>query len=524
MTSSQSKTIGRITRPVVWTIAGSDSSGGAGIQADAATINDLNSHACTVVTSVTAQSSVAVDFVEPVYQQMLKQQLNTLNADLPPKAIKIGLLVDQKQIELIAEWLKQKRAIYPDLVVVLDPVLIASSGDILAESKGLDFSPLKGLIDLITPNFFELQQLSEIIVTDKSDIVSAACALSKSLACSVLAKGGDNYEFVDNQLALDFLVCHQVAHCSDNHNNAKFWFASERIDTVNNHGTGCTLSSAIASVSAYGYSILDAVSIAKAYVSRGLNQSYQLGKGPGILARTGWPKDISFFPTITSTQSELVAIKPEGGFKALGIDLDVYPVVGSVELIEDLLKVGCTTVQLRLKAEDLNDKESEWLEAQIVNAIALGKEYKAQVFINDHWQLALKHNAYGIHLGQEDVIGVDLQAISDAGIALGLSSHGTFEALLAYQLQPSYLAIGHIFPTLTKDMPSLPQGLVKLQQNTQLFKGHIPLVTIGGINKDNLSETKATNVDSIAVVRAITQAESPQQAFKELKAMWMEDK
>ncbi len=522
MVSYQNETTGCIARPVVWTIAGSDSGGGAGIQADFATINDLNSHACTVITSITAQSSVAVDLVEPVSEQMLRQQLETLYTDLPPQAIKIGLLVDQQQIEVVAEWLKQERADYPDLVVVLDPVLIASSGDGLADSKGLDFAPLKGLIDVITPNFYELQQLSEFSFIKQSDIVTAARALSKSLACSVLAKGGDNPEFVDSQHATDLLVCHQVEHCSENHNNAEFWFASERVDTKNNHGTGCTLSSAIAAVSAHGYTILDAVAIAKAYLSKGLTQSYQLGKGPGILARTGWPQNIDCFPIITSTEPELVASKPAKGFKALDTDLDVYPVVGNVELIEALLKAGCTTVQLRLKAEDLNDKESEWLETQIIKAIELGNQYNAQVFINDHWELALKHNAFGIHLGQEDVIGVDLQAIADADIALGLSSHGTFEALLAYQLQPSYLAIGHIFPTTTKDMPSLPQGLVKLHQNTQLFKGHVPLVTIGGINKSNLLDTKSTGVDSIAVVRAITQAESPQNAFRELKVMWLE--
>lgn len=132
---------------------------------------------------------------------------------------------------------------------------------------------------------------------------------------------------------------------------------------------------------------------------------------------------------------------------------NLYPVVDDVNWIEHLLKLGVRTVQLRIKDPKQGD-----LEAQIIRAIALGREFNAQVFINDHWQLAIKHQAYGVHLGQEDLTSANLTELLDAGIRLGLSTHGYYELLIAAGIQPSYIALGHIFPTTTKQMPSKPQG------------------------------------------------------------------
>lgn len=178
----------------------------------------------------------------------------------------------------------------------------------------------------------------------------------------------------------------------------------------------------------------------------------------------------------------------------------LYPVVDDVLWIERLLKLNVQTVQLRIK-----DAEQPDLEQQIVKAIELGRHYNAQVFINDYWQLAIKHQAFGIHLGQEDIEVADLQAISDAGICLGLSTHDDRELLKVKALNPSYLALGHIFPTPTKDMPSQPQGLDNLANN-QTLAGNTPTVAIGGIDLSVAEAVWKTGVDSIAVVRAITQA------------------
>lgn len=196
--------------------------------------------------------------------------------------------------------------------------------------------------------------------------------------------------------------------------------------------------------------------------------------------------------------------------------------------LEQVLAAGATTAQLRIKLEDDRQAASKQeegagaaaLEAQIQAAIALGRKYDAQVFINDHWQLALKHGAFGIHLGQEDLFEADLDRIAKAGIALGVSSHGVFELALASQLNPSYLALGHIFPTPTKSMPSNPQGLSRLARMVALWTPDCPRVAIGGIDASRLEQVKATNVEAVAVVRAVTQADSPGEAYKQLARMW----
>jgi len=137
------------------------------------------------------------------------------------------------------------------------------------------------------------------------------------------------------------------------------------------------------------------------------------------------------------------------------------------------------------------------------------------LFIDDYWQLAIKHHAYGVHLGQEDIEQADLSLIADAGLRLGLSTHGYYELLRAKQLQPSYIALGHIFPTKTKDMCSDPQGITRLKKYVDLLKG-IPTVAIGGINLQRAPAVQATGVGSIAVVTAITQAADPQAAVNAL--------
>lgn len=602
----------------VWTIAGSDSGGGAGIQADLATIQDLGCHGCSVVTTVTAQSSVAVTLVEPVSAAMLMAQLTTLLSDLPPKAIKIGLLADQTQVALLADWIASFKIHYPSVPVIVDPVMVASCGDALAvdncqdikstAKSALDFNPFKGLIELITPNVLELGRLTHSDVSTKAQFAAAAQALSQSLDCCVLAKGGDvsfgstdiladtHAKTHDNthaqtqanvhvstldsngwdfELAEDYLVCHQVRASSDLHQNGRFWLASPRVNTRHNHGSGCTLSSAIATVLAQGFVLQDAVVVAKAYVSQGLSAAIGLGQGPGPLARTGWPNDLSRYAKIrlcdgnfishqlnqhldiisdlvatalsatdqATAQVRIASTPPQNilshGFKVLDADLGVYPVVSDLTMLESLLAAGVKTLQLRIKTDiselssaalaesDLGECESgkselvgSELEALIQTAIALGKHFNAQLFINDHWQLAIKYHAFGVHLGQEDLAVTDLAAIQSAGLALGISSHSYFELLLAHQYSPSYIALGHIFSTTTKQMPSAPQGLAKLKHYVALLQDHYPLVAIGGIDLANLAKVKATGVGNIAVVRAITEAQDPVAAFAELSQAW----
>ncbi|SQI35236.1 Thiamine-phosphate synthase [Leminorella richardii] len=138
--------------------------------------------------------------------------------------------------------------------------------------------------------------------------------------------------------------------------------------------------------------------------------------------------------------------------------LGLYPVVDTLDWIEKLLGAGVTTIQLRIK--DCQENEVEEI---VQRAIELGKQFNARLFINDYWRLAVKHGAYGVHLGQEDLLTADLKAIHQAGLRLGVSTHDDEELARAVAVRPSYIALGHIFPTQTKEMPSAPQGLVELK-------------------------------------------------------------
>ncbi|EKK3986317.1 thiamine phosphate synthase [Cronobacter sakazakii] len=180
--------------------------------------------------------------------------------------------------------------------------------------------------------------------------------------------------------------------------------------------------------------------------------------------------------------------------------LGLYPVVDSVEWVTRLLDAGVRTVQLRIK-----DKTEAEAEADVAAAIALGQRYHARLFINDYWRLAIKHQAYGVHLGQEDLQTADPDAIRRAGLRLGVSTHDDMEIDVALAVRPSYIALGHVFPTQTKQMPSAPQGLAQLAAHVKRLSDY-PTVAIGGISLERAPAVLETGVGSIAVVSAITQA------------------
>ena len=199
-------------------------------------------------------------------------------------------------------------------------------------------------------------------------------------------------------------------------------------------------------------------------------------------------------------------------FPPVPFHLGLYPVVDSAQWIERLLDAGVRTLQLRIK-----DRRDEEVEADVVAAkqsaqlelvddcVDLVRRYNARLFINDYWRLAIKHQAYGVHLGQEDLQATDLSAIRAAGLRLGVSTHDDMEIDVALAARPSYIALGHVFPTQTKQMPSAPQGLEQLARHVERLADY-PTGAIGGISLARAPAVMATGVGSIAVVSAITQA------------------
>jgi len=214
-----------------------------------------------------------------------------------------------------------------------------------------------------------------------------------------------------------------------------------------------------------------------------------------------WPTDPERMPCVVGLPARV-----EGEiYPACPPALGLYPVVPDAEWVERLLELGVTTIQLRIKSAEHADGQRQ-IEHEVHRAVAAGRAYQARVFINDHWQLALQAGAYGVHLGQEDLLVADLGAIARAGMRLGLSTHGVYEMLLAWHYRPSYLAFGAVFPTQTKQLNSDPQGIARLARFVDLFAARVSTVAIGGIDLAVLPQVLATGVGSAAVVRAVTAA------------------
>jgi len=236
----------------------------------------------------------------------------------------------------------------------------------------------------------------------------------------------------------------------------------------------------------------------------------------GAHAEHDWPTDPDLMPQVLG----LPALPAGHAYPDCPRELGLYPVVPDAQWVERLLAAGVKTIQLRLKHERQTDGDigaQGVIEREIARAVAAGQAYQARVFINDHWQAALDAGAYGVHLGQEDLQVADLSAIARAGVRLGLSTHGVYEMLLAWHYRPSYLAFGAVFPTQTKQLASMPQGIARLGHFADLFAARVSTVAIGGIDLARLPQVLATGVGSAAVVRAVTAAADLDGALAALK-------
>ena len=254
----------------VLSIAGSDSSGGAGIQADIKTIMAHGSYAMTVITVLTAQNTTGVYGISEVAPEFVENQLDCVFTDIFPDAVKIGMVYSAAIIGSIAKKLKQHQA----RNIVLDPVMVATSGGRLLSDDSIESlkTELMPLADLITPNIPEAECLCGFGIHSRLDMVRAAKKIAATYAGSILIKGGHLYESAD-----DFLLI------QDYKGSEEVWFPGVKIDNPNTHGTGCTLSAAIACNLAAGADIKTAVKKAKNYVSGALAANLDLGQGSGPL-------------------------------------------------------------------------------------------------------------------------------------------------------------------------------------------------------------------------------------------------
>ena len=247
--------------------AGSDSGGGAGIQADIKTMTMNGVFAMTAVTALTAQNTTGVCAIEEASPEFLGQQIDAVFEDIFPDAVKIGMVSSAELVKVIADRLSRYKARH----IVVDPVMVATSGSSLIKTDAVQAvaEELLPLAEVATPNIPEAEVLSEMKITGREDMQKAAKIISEKYGCAVLLKGGHSINDASD------LLCK---------GNELRWFEGERIDNPNTHGTGCTLSSAIAANLAKGFSLEESVQRAKEYISGALAAMLDLGSGSGPMA------------------------------------------------------------------------------------------------------------------------------------------------------------------------------------------------------------------------------------------------
>ena len=246
------------------TIAGSDSSGGAGIQADIKTMSAHGIYAMSAITALTAQNTTGVTAILNSTPEFLAAQLDAVFTDIFPDAVKIGMVSSAELISVIAQKLRRYEARH----IVVDPVMVATSGSRLLQENAVETlkTELLPLAEVVTPNIPEAEILAEMTIRSSADMEAAAKSISEQYHCAVLCKGGHDLNDANDLLWKD---------------GVGYWFRGKRIDNSNPHGTGCTLSSAIASNLAKGLDLEEAVRQAKEYISGALAAMLDLGHGHG---------------------------------------------------------------------------------------------------------------------------------------------------------------------------------------------------------------------------------------------------
>tara|TARA_B100000214_G_scaffold278870_1_gene208650 strand:+ start:471 stop:1253 length:783 start_codon:yes stop_codon:yes gene_type:complete len=252
---------------IALSIGGSDSGGGAGIQADLRTFMSIKVHGCTAITCITAQNSIGVTGVEAVETNILIKQINALFSDFEIHSLKTGMLLNER---IIISTSKKLREYF--IPKIIDPVMVSRTGVKLIEDNAINAykKMLFPQADIVTPNIYEANLLSDFEIKNEEDVEISAQEILKFGPKAVLIKGGG----LKSSKGKDFYI---------NKNGKREWLISKFIKTSNTHGSGCTLSAAICSYVALGYDLIESVKKSKTFIERSLEKSYQIGAGPGPL-------------------------------------------------------------------------------------------------------------------------------------------------------------------------------------------------------------------------------------------------
>jgi len=514
-------------------------------------------------------------------------QLRALTEDLYPRAIKVGMLGSKDLALEVGSFLKGIKGEQVDEggeeeqterpFVVLDPVMISTSGHKLIEDEAKEaiIESVFPYVDVVTPNKFEAEELLGRKLTSPEDVENGAREILNMGVKAVLIKGGhslaESQKRVDSKIndgndnvnlsegvkttlgyAQDYFLSSEGPLTPGEERicdgSRGVWLRADRYDTIHTHGTGCTLSSVIASALALGHQqrsingideegtgatraihMIDACCLAKAYVTEGVGRGVQLGSGPGPVAHTFFPSSFKSFPSValdpkdgTSETFLKMRSATTANYNSDGDDVitlgKLLPIVNNKEWIERLSPLDeITDIQLRIKNEDDQDEILKIVE----ECQKVCEKNNVRLWINDYWRAAVKAKCFGVHVGQEDLAKcIDdggLEIIRENKMALGISTHSYAELAAAIGVKPSYISLGPVFGTDSKNVAFHPQTLDTVRRWRELIRPDIPLVAIGGINDaPTVSRVKDAGADCVAVISAITKSDDIDSAVKSL--------
>ena len=471
------------------TIAGSDSCGGAGLQADIKTMTALGVDAASVITAITAQNTLGVNQVQTVTPDMVEAQIDAVMNDLKVDAVKIGMLNNEPTIQAVAHALSRHQPRW----TVIDPVMVSTSGHALMALSAMDtfVNQLLPLASLLTPNVPEAEILSGIHIHSASDMDQAAALIAQKGGKAILIKGGhlEGVHKID-KLYIDGKLMQTFAHDS--------------IDTKNTHGTGCTLSSAIASFLARGEELDSAVAHAVQYINGALlrNKDIIIGHGHGSVGHNPLyttAHDDSYVKTLQHVKLQFITHCNEQHNYMEGAKL--------------ALEGGCQWIQLRMK-----DATDEQFIDEAKRIKALCAAYDATFIIDDRVHLAKTVGADGVHLGRNDMPIHQARTLLGYDSIIGGTANTIDDITRLHAEGADYIGCGPFRFTSTKKKLSPILGINGYRHIVQQMKQRgicLPIVAIGGILTEDVSAIIATGINGIAVSGAVLNAGNPVAEMKE---------
>ena len=481
----------------VLTIAGSDSSAGAGIQADIKTFAALGVYGNSVITAITAQNTLGVDDVFAITPESVGKQIDAVIKDVGADSVKTGMLYTKEIIEVVADRLN----FYSIPYLVIDPVMVSSSGSRLLnpDAEQILGEKLLPLAALVTPNVDEASVLCGFSIKNEKDIYRAARDIYKMGPDSVVITGFSYDE-----------------HCQDffYDGNELIKIPGRFIKTPSTHGTGCSFSAAITAYLARGYPALKAVIGAKNYVTNGLDYAYQIGAGRGPINHLAafFPGNLEN-PAILENRAEIYR---DWGNK---IDFSTLPLLNVIiggplckgknyaQLTRMVIEGGAQLIQLR-------EKEGETSElVQIAREMqGVCRSCGAFFVVNDRVDVAAAAGADGVHLGQDDLSPRMARALLGPGKIIGVSVDNLEQAQKAAAEGADYLGLGPAYSTLTKDCRLEAGGASLINEVAPGV--NVPVLAIGGITPENTLPLLKAGASGVAVISSVLASPRPEQEVK----------